>query len=271
MPELPEVETTCKGIAPYCEQQIINDINVRHFGLRWPIPKNIDAITKGQKIQKISRRAKYIMMQLESGTIIMHLGMSGRLHVLTEKTQPEKHDHVDINMANNISLRYNDARRFGSIHWTEEDPNKHFLIKNLGIEPLTNAYNPEFLLKNCLNKKTNIKQFLMNHNIIVGIGNIYASETLFLAKVDPTRSANSITEKEAENIVKFSKDRLELAIENGGTTLKDFLSSDGKPGYFQNKLNVYGKANEKCQTCDNLIKKIVQGQRATFYCDSCQK
>ena len=167
-------------------------------------------------------------------------------------------------------MRYNDARRFGSIHWTEDNPNEHFLLKNLGIEPLTKSYNTEFLLKQCSGRKTNIKQLLMNHNIVVGIGNIYASETLFLARVDPTRPASSITDKEAEEIVKYSKDRLELAIKNGGTTLKDFLSSDGKPGYFQNKLNVYGRANEQCLVCGNVIKKIVQGQRATFYCDNCQ-
>jgi formamidopyrimidine-DNA glycosylase len=270
MPELPEVETTCRGITPYSENQIINSIDVRNFSLRWPVPQDIDHITKGQKIKKISRRAKYILIKLETGTIIMHLGMSGRLHVLTEDTKPAKHDHIDINLQNDICLRYNDARRFGSLHWTEECPTQHFLIKNLGIEPLTELYNAEFLLKNCNNRKTNIKQLLMNHNIVVGIGNIYASETLFLAKVDPRRPANSITDNEAEKIVKFSKDRLELAIENGGTTLKDFLSSDGKPGYFQNKLNVYGRTDEKCTICNNTIKKIVQGQRATFYCDNCQ-
>ncbi|MEE3002893.1 MAG: bifunctional DNA-formamidopyrimidine glycosylase/DNA-(apurinic or apyrimidinic site) lyase [Pseudomonadota bacterium] len=271
MPELPEVETTCRGISPHSKHQIISNIEVRNFSLRWPIPKQISNITSGQTIQDISRRAKYILMKLETGTMIMHLGMSGRLHVLKSKVLPEKHDHVDINLGNGVCLRYNDVRRFGSIHWTEECPQQHFLIKNLGVEPLTDEYNHEFLLKKCKQRKTNIKQLLMNHNIVVGIGNIYASETLFLARVHPERAASSITVDEAKRIVEFSKDRLTVAIESGGTTLKDFLSSDGKPGYFQNKLNVYGRTGEECNVCGNTIKKIIQGQRATFFCDQCQK
>lgn len=270
MPELPEVETTCRGIEPHSLNQQINSITVRNFSLRWPVPKNINALISGQTIENISRRAKYILIHLTNGTLIMHLGMSGRLHVLKKHEEAAKHDHIDINLANNICLRYNDARRFGSVHWTTDAPHEHFLLRNLGIEPLTDDYNHEFLLENCKGRKTNIKQLLMNNNIVVGIGNIYASETLFLAKINPQRMASSITITEAKNIVKYSKDRLVAAIESGGTTLKDFLSADGKPGYFQNKLNVYGRANDNCNTCGDLIIKIVQGQRATFFCGTCQ-
>lgn len=270
MPELPEVETTCRGIAPHLEQHTISDIVIRNASLRWPIAADIKKNICNKKIIKVNRRAKYILINLTEGVLIIHLGMSGRLHVLPDSQQPIKHDHVDIVLNNNMLLRYNDARRFGSIHWTPNCPSQHFLLKNLGVEPLTSSYNAALLLKLCLGRKTNIKQLLMNHNLIVGIGNIYASETLFLASVCPQKSACNITRMEANKIVDFSKEILRIAIENGGTTLKDFLSSDGKPGYFQNHLRVYGREGLPCLVCGSKIKKIVQGQRATFFCDKCQ-
>ena len=270
MPELPEVETTCRGIAPIISGANITHVVVRNHSLRWPVPKDIDATLANQTIIDITRRAKYILFKLSKGTLIMHLGMSGRLHILDHDVPHTKHDHVDIVLSNGKTIRFNDARRFGSIHWTTADANKHKLLAHLGIEPLDEEFNATFLLDAAKGKKTNIKQFLMNHHIVVGIGNIYACETLFLAKVSPTRPACSITALEAAKIVSFSKATLEQAILSGGTTLKDFKKADGKPGYFQNKLMVYGRHREQCPGCDGTIAKITQNQRSTFYCENCQ-
>lgn len=270
MPELPEVETTCRGIEPIISGAKIQSVIVRNHSLRWPVPENISTTLSGQSILDINRRAKYILLSLTKGTLIIHLGMSGRLHILDHNTPHAKHDHVDIVLTNGKLIRFNDARRFGSIHWTTSDANEHRLLAHLGIEPLDEQFDASFLLNAAKGRKTNIKQFLMDHHIVVGIGNIYACETLFLAKVSPTRAASSITPLEAAKIVSFSKATLEKAILNGGTTLKDFKKADGKPGYFQNELMVYGRHGEKCYSCNTTIAKITQNQRSTFYCESCQ-
>tara|TARA_B110000459_G_scaffold203512_1_gene260302 strand:- start:6700 stop:7515 length:816 start_codon:yes stop_codon:yes gene_type:complete len=270
MPELPEVETTCRGIEPLISNTTIVHVVVRNHSLRWPVPGDISDILADQKILRVTRRAKYILFNLTKGTLIIHLGMSGSLRILDKNIPPAKHDHVDIVLSNSQTIRFNDARRFGSIHWTTESINQHRLLAHLGIEPLTAEFDANFLLEAIKGKKTNIKQTLMNHNIVVGIGNIYACETLFLAKISPTREASSINALEATKIVSFSKATLQQAILNGGTTLKDFKKADGTPGYFQNELMVYGRHGEKCYNCDSSIAKITQNQRSTFYCESCQ-
>ena len=270
MPELPEVETTCRGIKPSILNCVIEKIVVRNFSLRWPISKTIDQDLTGQHITNVTRRAKYILIQLDKGTLILHLGMSGKLHIVNPHTDIKKHDHVDIVLNNQKIIRFNDARRFGSLHFTEGDPKKHKLLIKLGVEPLSNTYNAQYLFQQTRNKKASIKQVLMNHNIVVGIGNIYACETLFLAKINPKKSANNLTLNEIIQIVKFSKKVLNKAIIQGGTTLKDFLKADGKPGYFQNTLTVYGREKESCNLCGTPITKITQGQRSTFFCHICQ-
>ena len=270
MPELPEVETTCNGIRNAITGKKIIGILVRNHKLRWPISPTIETDIKEQYITKVTRRAKYILMHLEKGTLILHLGMSGRLHIVHSDSTIKKHDHVDIILYDNTCIRYNDARRFGSIHWTIDPPDKHLLIKNLGVEPLHQDFNATYLLRACKNKKTSIKQLLMNQYIVVGIGNIYACETLYLAQVDPQKIAKTMTVPEIEKIIYFSKIILENAIKAGGTTLKDFRKIDGKPGYFQNTLNVYGRVNAPCHSCGTNIQKITQGQRSTFFCHICQ-
>ena len=269
MPELPEVETTCNGIRPHCVNHRITDVIVRNPHLRWPISSNFMPRATGQTIQTVTRRGKYILVTLEHGVLVIHLGMSGRLHVLPMHTPPVKHDHVDIILDNGHCLRYNDARRFGSMHWTD-NPQTHFLLHKLGVEPLSKHYNSDYLYTQCQKRRIAIKPLLMNHHIVVGIGNIYASETLFLAGIHPEKVASSISQNEAQRIVQYSKNRLEVAIRQGGSTLKDFLQADGKPGYFQHHFHVYGRANEHCHHCQTPIQKIVQAQRATFFCPQCQ-
>lgn len=269
MPELPEVETTCNGIRPHCVGYRITNITVRNPHLRWPISSDLISMTTGQTIRAISRRGKYILVTLDHGTLIIHLGMSGRLHILPNQTTPAKHDHVDILLDDGHCLRYNDARRFGSMHWAE-NPTKHFLLRKLGVEPLTEHYDSHYLYTHCQRRRIAIKPLLMNHHIVVGIGNIYASEALFLAGVHPEKIASSISQAETKRIVQYSKDRLKVAIEKGGSTLKDFLHADGKPGYFQHHFHVYGRENEPCHRCQTPIQKIVQAQRATFFCPQCQ-
>lgn len=269
MPELPEVETTCNGIRPHCVGHRITDVIVRNPRLRWPISSDFIPTTTGQTIHAISRRGKYILVALDHGVLIIHLGMSGRLHILPTQTPPAKHDHVDIILDHSHCLRYNDVRRFGSMHWVE-NPHEHFLLQKLGVEPLTEDYDSHYLYTQCQKRRMAIKPLLMNHHIVVGIGNIYASETLFLAGIHPEKMASSINQEEAKRIVEYSKDRLEVAIRKGGSTLKDFLHTDGKPGYFQHHFHVYGRANESCHLCQTPIQKIVQAQRATFFCPQCQ-
>lgn len=269
MPELPEVETTCRGIRDLVVGHSIAEITVRNAALRWPVQNNLQSILQGKTIQSVTRRAKYILLNFAHGKLIIHLGMTGHLSVLDTSTPPTKHDHIDMTFTSRRLVRYNDVRRFGSIHW-EAVGQTHFLLKTLGVEPLDDAFNATYLHTICRQRKTPIKTLLMNHKLVVGIGNIYASEALFLAKVHPRRPAHTITKKEATAIVQYSRTCLQSAIECGGTTLKDFKKADGKPGYFQNKLYVYGRQNQSCLVCQTPIEKYTQAQRATFFCPCCQ-
>jgi formamidopyrimidine-DNA glycosylase len=271
MPELPEVETTCRGIKPHIENNIITKVIVRNRNLRWPVPKGLKTKLKNQKIISVTRRAKYLLVKTEAGTLILHLGMSGSLRILPSSDPVEKHDHFELQFENGISLRLRDPRRFGAVLWTTDDPLEHKLLINLGPEPLDKYFNPELLFQKSRKRKTTIKQFIMDAKIVVGVGNIYASESLFLSSINPKRLAGKITKKNAEDLSTAIKKILKQAIKQGGTTLKDFTSSDGKPGYFQQKLKVYDRKNEPCLKCKKPIKQITLGQRSTFYCSNCQK
>jgi formamidopyrimidine-DNA glycosylase len=271
MPELPEVETTKNGIKDAITGQRIKQVIIRHHQLRWPIPKQLPEVITNQKLLGVKRRAKYILLEFENGTLIMHLGMSGNLRILDQKTGLKKHDHVDIIFANDIVLRYNDPRRFGCILWCEEDIEQHRLINHLGPEPLESVFSSNYLQKTCQKKKIAIKQAIMDAKIVVGVGNIYASEALFLSGIHPLNPANSLDKEACSQLCKQIKFVLRKSIKAGGTTLKDFSRADGKPGYFKQQLNVYGQDGQPCQICYHAIEKITLGGRSTFYCPQCQK
>lgn len=270
MPELPEVETTCRGIEPHILNQIITDVVVRHPRLRWPIPKNLQTILVGEKILEINRRAKYILLQTKKGTLILHLGMSGHLRIVTKTTPVKKHDHVDIEFKNNKILRFNDPRRFGAVLWTNDSPLQHDLLKDLGVEPLTTDFSAKYLQEKARNRSVPIKSFIMDNKIVTGVGNIYATEALFVAKLHPLLPAKEVSLEALKKLVSAIKSILKTAIKNGGTTLKDFANSEGKPGYFSNHLQVYGRADEACFECGTQIEAVKIGQRTTSFCSHCQ-
>lgn len=270
MPELPEVETTLRGIEPHLLRKRITQVIVRHPRLRWPIPANLNDLLAGRTIQTITRRAKYLLFGFKHGTLILHLGMSGRMRILKESTPPEKHDHVDIQTAH-CTLRFTDPRRFGALLWTDNPPDSHPLLAHLGPEPLTNDFSGHDLWERSRRKSIAVKAFIMNSNIVVGVGNIYAAEALFAAGIHPLRPAGKISEQEYETLAKAIKKILQHAIKQGGTTLKDFLKSDGKPGYFRIALKVYGREGEPCVKCGMPLSGMRLGQRATVFCGKCQK
>lgn len=271
MPELPEVETTRCGIEPYIVGQTIERIVIRQPRLRWPVPLQLRKILPGLTIQQVSRRGKYLLFHTTAGTIIMHLGMSGSLRILSTDTSPEKHDHIDIVFTNHKVLRFRDPRRFGAILWTEDDPNLHPLLLSLGPEPLSRTFTGDYLFQRSRGRKVSIKTFIMDSKVVVGVGNIYANEALFRAGIRPTRRAGIISKDQYQNLVSSIKTVLKAAIRQGGTTLRDFTDGEGKPGYFSLSLQVYGRTGERCKNCHGKIKQIRQGQRATYYCPHCQK
>lgn len=269
MPELPEVEVSRQGIAPYLERATVTKIIVRNSQLRWPVPATLqDAV--GCVITRVSRRAKYLLLETEKGTIIIHLGMSGSLRVLDSCVTAEKHDHVDIVLDSGKCLRLNDPRRFGSVLWQEGDVFAHKLLARLGPEPLTDAFTAQALFDGSRQRKTAVKTFLMDNHNVVGVGNIYANEALFTAGISPKLAAGSVSLQRYKVLVDAVKDVLARAIEQGGTTLKDFTQSDGKPGYFVQELQVYGKAGKPCPQCGAVLKSVKIGQRNTVYCSECQ-
>jgi formamidopyrimidine-DNA glycosylase len=269
MPELPEVETTCNGIKPHITQQTIEKIIIRQPRLRWPIDNSLKRTLKQQTITGVSRRAKYVLIHTSQGALIIHLGMSGCLKIVTQNEPIIKHDHYDIILPA-VILRYNDPRRFGSLHYTEAPLSKHKLLTHLGPEPLSTDFNAEYLQQRAAKSSSAIKTFLMNQKVVVGVGNIYASEALFSAGINPKRAAKQISLARYTLLVDAIKNILDKSIQAGGTTLKDFYASDGKPGYFSQELNVYGRAGEACLSCQHEIKKIILGQRSSFYCTHCQ-
>jgi formamidopyrimidine-DNA glycosylase len=269
MPELPEVETTCRGIAPYITGKQVTRVIVRNPNLRWPVSTRLGKELGGQTINSVSRRAKYLLLQTNAGTAILHLGMSGSLCLVKASSPAGKHDHVDI-VFGKMALRLTDPRRFGSLHWTRRPAEQHRLISSLGPEPLGDAFTGDCLYRHSRGRKVAIKQFIMNSHIVVGIGNIYASEALYMAGIYPKHAAGKISRKKYQLLAEVIKEVLEDSIAQGGTTLRDFVNGDGKPGYFKQQLNVYGKAGEPCVSCRVPIREIRQGQRSTFYCPKCQ-
>jgi formamidopyrimidine-DNA glycosylase len=270
MPELPEVETTTQGIRHHLEGQIISRITLRNPKLRIPVPLNIDELCTGKKIQVIARRAKYILIHLSSGYILIHLGMSGHLRIVPDNTKPEKHDHVDLSLANGLTLRYCDPRRFGLFLYLNENPYQHPLLSRLGPEPFSEEFNSEYLYQKALNKIQPIKSFIMSNEIVVGVGNIYATESLFLAGIHPKTPAKAITKEAFQSLTCHIKQVLQKAIDAGGTTLRDFYTFDGKPGYFSISLKIYGRKNQPCFQCNELIETLVIAGRASAFCPHCQ-
>ena len=268
MPELPEVETTVRAISSFKNKKL-EKVLIHNRNLRWKIENGLEDLSANKKILNISRRAKYILVQLDDHCLMIHLGMSGKLRI--QKTKDnffKKHDHVEF-IFRDKKIIFNDVRRFGSLHITK-NINEHPLISNLGIEPLSKNFNKDYLRSLCKNSKLNIKKLLMDQKKVVGVGNIYASESLFLASINPLRPAMKISLSECDEITKAIKKVLKKAIKMGGTTLKDFYSADGSEGYFKLELNVYGLEDMPCKKCKHKIQKIVVGQRSTFYCKKCQ-
>lgn len=262
MPELPEVETSRRGIEPHLVGATILHAVVRNGRLRWPVSEEIYRLSD-VPVLSVRRRAKYLLLELPDGWIIVHLGMSGSLRILSEELPAEKHDHVDLVMSNGKVLRYTDPRRFGAWLWTRTLEG-HPVLAHLGPEPLSDAFNADYLQQKCAKKKTAIKPWLMDNKLVVGVGNIYASESLFSAGIHPDRLASSLSREECEQLVKVIKLVLLRSIEQGGTTLKDFLQSDGKPGYFAQELQVYGRKGEPCRICGTPVVGTKHAQRATF-------
>ena len=271
MPELPEVETTRRGIAPHIENNTISNIIVRNRSLRWPIPTGLKTKLKDQVIRSVERRAKYLLIKTDAGTLILHLGMSGSLRILPTDEIVDKHDHFEIQFKDNQCLRLRDPRRFGCVLFTKDSPEQHELLIKLGPEPFSDEFTAEMLYQKSRKKTLTVKQFIMDSKTVVGVGNIYASESLFLAGIHPKKQAGKVSKEKYNTLFNAIKTILAEAIKQGGTTLKDFKSSDGKPGYFQQKLKVYDRKDEPCVKCSKSIKCTTLGQRSTFYCTNCQK
>jgi formamidopyrimidine-DNA glycosylase len=269
MPELPEVEVTRRGLAPQLAGRVISGVAVREPRLRWRVPREVLALA-GRSVKTIRRRGKYLLLDCGDGHLILHLGMSGSLRVLPPGTPPGKHDHVDLVFGDRM-LRLRDPRRFGAVLWTAGEVSAHPLLAHLGVEPLSRALTPERLFAMTRAHRTAIKHFLMDARRIVGVGNIYAAESLFRAGISPRRSANRISRDDAKRLTAAIKDTLRAAIRAGGSTLRDFVGSDGGAGYAQQRHYVYDRAGKRCRRCRTPIRQLVQGQRSTYYCPTCQK
>lgn len=269
MPELPEVETTCRGIAPHLTQQRVTGVIVRNARLRWPVPEALAGHLVAHTLHRVERRAKYLLLCFDHGTLIMHLGMSGSLRVLPTTTAPEKHDHVEIQFGQQC-LRLRDPRRFGAVLWHVGAVAEHPLIAHLGPEPLSDAFDTHHLHQAAKGRRVAIKQLIMDGKVVVGVGNIYANESLHMAGIHPERPAGRISQVRLGRLVGAIKQVLAAAITQGGTTLRDFQHEDGKPGYFAQQLLVYGRAGLACLGCGKPLKEIRLGQRSTVFCTHCQ-
>ncbi len=269
MPELPEVETTRRGIEPHIVDTTISRVVIRERRLRWPVAEDVDRKLPGKKIESVGRRAKYLLLNTDAGTAILHLGMSGSLVVLDQGAPAGVHDHVDIEFESGLMLRFRDPRRFGSLHWSET-PLSHALLEKLGPEPLGPEFDGDYLWAKSRGRKVSVKQFIMNAHVVVGVGNIYASEALYLAGINPRRAAGRIARHRYERLAQGIREVLSRAIKAGGTTLRDFYGGDGEAGYFKQQLEAYGREDEPCRRCNTPITAIVQGQRTTYYCKQCQ-
>jgi len=270
MPELPEVEVCRLGISPHVVNNAVTKVIVRNTRLRWPIPDEVHNIV-GQSVMKVDRRAKYLLLRFDTGTLLLHLGMSGTIRVIDNTTPVAKHDHFELVFINGTVLRLNDPRRFGAVLWLDKHQDEQGLLSKLGPEPLSDDFCHDYLFVKAKNRKVPIKTFLMNNHIVVGVGNIYANEALFMAGIHPHRQAGRISAVRLGKLVDSCKQVLSAAIKQGGTTLRDFVDSEGKPGYFKQQLQVYGRAGQACIRCDQELEESRLGQRSTVYCKRCQR
>lgn len=271
MPELPEVETVRRGLAPHLVGRTIERVVVRERRLRWPIARGFERSLAGRRIRAVDRRGKYLLVDLGDGRVILHLGMTGRLSLITPGRALLKHDHFDLELSGDLVLRFNDSRRFGAALWWPASQPKHVLLKHMGPEPLTGAFNADYLARLARGRSAPVKNFLMDGRVVVGVGNIYAVEALFRAGIRPSRAAGRVTRAEYEKLAGAVREVLNDAIKAGGTTFRDFLDSNGEPGYFVQKLFVYGRAGQPCRRCRTPIKRLVIGQRSSYYCPKCQR
>jgi len=270
MPELPEVETTRRGLLPLIGQTV-GQVIIRNAALRWPIPQHITLSLPSQTLLELTRRAKYILARFETGTLILHLGMSGRICLLAQNESPAKHDHFDLHFTDGQVLRLRDPRRFGAVLWAEGDVTKHTLLSVLGPEPLDDSFDGLWLYQHIRTRSVAIKNAIMDSHLVVGVGNIYASESLFRARINPQMPANKLSKAACNRLVAQIKSTLNDALLAGGSSLRDFFGADGNPGYFQQEYFVYARTGEPCKLCGRPIKTIRLGQRSTFYCAHCQK
>jgi formamidopyrimidine-DNA glycosylase len=270
MPELPEVETTLRGIRPWLTGKRIKAVVVRSRKLRWPIPRKLSTLLPGQRIESLERRAKYLLLHVETGTVIMHLGMSGSMRIARPTDPPGRHDHFELVLPGRRCLRFRDPRRFGCILWTAGPPEEHSLLERLGPEPLGPQFSGDYLHAVSRGRRVAVKSLLMNNRIVVGVGNIYASESLYASGIHPHRAAGRISRRRYEELAKAVRHILTRAIRAGGTTLRDFRSADGSSGHFRLSLCVYDRADQPCGRCGSPIRRTITGQRATYYCPRCQ-
>ena len=271
MPELPEVETTLRGIQPFIINCRVKKISIRQSRLRWHVPSELPRLLEGLKFRRLARRGKYLLFENESGVMLIHLGMSGSLRIVKASDPLGKHDHIDFCFDNGHILRFRDPRRFGCVLWQNKNQGTHPLLINLGPEPLSDDFGGDYLFYSSRNRSVPIKSFIMNSKIVVGVGNIYANEALFLARINPKIHAGKISQKRYQRLACSIRLVLKEAIVAGGTTLRDFTNSDGNPGYFRQSLNVYGRGGEKCRLCRNKLCEIQLVQRSTVYCTKCQR
>lgn len=270
MPELPEVETTRLGLLPLIDQTVVK-VTIRNAALRWPIASDLPAILSNKTLIGLERRAKYILAKFQHGTLLIHLGMSGHISLLDRPYPPEKHDHFDIEFKNQSVLRLTDPRRFGAVLWAGEAPEQHALLAHLGPEPLEEDFNADYLYQQMRTRKGPIKNVIMDAKLVVGVGNIYANESLFRARINPQLAANCLTKKQCERFVHEIKSTLSDALDAGGSSLRDFTAVNGRSGYFQQTYYVYARTDQPCKICTSLIVCIRLGQRSTFFCRKCQK
>ncbi|MBC7513062.1 MAG: bifunctional DNA-formamidopyrimidine glycosylase/DNA-(apurinic or apyrimidinic site) lyase [Herminiimonas sp.] len=273
MPELPEVEVTRRGVAPHVEGQTVTQVVFRHAGLRWPFPADLDMLLRGKVLRRAGRRGKYLLLAFDHGTLILHLGMSGHLRILPNPTAPQKHDHFDLEVGQQL-MRLTDPRRFGAVLWhpaEEGDVGSHLLLRGLGVEPLEAGFSAQLLYQKTRGKTAPIKQVLLAGDIVVGVGNIYASESLFRAGINPKTPAGRISLARYLKLEAAIRDILAAAILHGGSTLRDFVGANGEAGYFQQSYFVYDRGGQPCRLCSGTVRQIRQGQRSTFYCVNCQK
>jgi formamidopyrimidine-DNA glycosylase len=270
VPELPEVETTRRGIEPHLRGRVLLECRVHEPRLRWRVPASLPAQLAGQAVRGVGRRAKYLLIALERGTLILHLGMSGSVRVMPTGSARLAHDHLELLLDSGQALRLNDPRRFGSAHYTEQDPGKHPLLAQLAPEPLEPGFDGAYLHAITRRRRVAIKQLLLNGRLVTGVGNIYASEALFRARIRPRRAARALSLADCQRLAGAIRRVLASAIRSGGTTLRDYVGADGTPGYFSQKLYVYERAGKPCRRCATPIRQITQGARSTYYCPQCQ-